>query len=159
MQYLLILLLIPSTIQAQSPQTEVDSVSFKQFDAQISKFLEKAESLNIESKMHWSVQQLAYNDFLKGERKDLPDIYEAGGEKVLLDSYSQIGQAVALLHTLEHLKVKKEIKNRYRVLLAKYIEVTSNRLFALAEVGEKTNEAKKTARRLLYKKLGLDYSK
>ena len=160
MQYLLILiLLIPSTIQAQSPQTEVDSVSFEQFKVEMGQFLERAVDLHLEAAMHMSVQKLAYNNFLKGKRKDLPDIYEGGGEKVLLDSYSYIRQGTALLHALEHLEMGQESKNKYRVLLSKSINDVSKRILALVEVQESTDEVKREARRRVMRKLGLDYRK
>ena len=143
----------------QSAQSEVDSVSFEQFKVEMGQFLERAVDLHLEAAMHMSVQKLAYNNFLKGKRKDLPDIYEGGGEKVLLDSYSYIRQGTALLHALEHLEMGKESKNKYRVLLSKSINDVSKRILALVEVQESTDEVKREARRRVMRKLGLDYRK
>lgn len=145
----------PHSLTAQSIQAEVDSVSYEQFEAEVGKFLEKAENLDLETTMHAAAQKTAYNDFLKGKRKDLPDIYEAGGEKILLDSYSLIGQAASLMWTLEHLEYRTS-KDRYRVLLAKYIELSSNNILALVEVQEATVKVKKKARDRIMKRLGLD---
>ena len=152
---LLFLFLLPSTSQAQALQAEVDSTSRKQFDDEVSQFLEQIESLEIETRMYWSVQKLARKNYREGKRKSPPDIYEGGGEKVLLDTYSQIAQATTLLYTLEHLGSKKEAKDKYRVLLTQYIELTSNSLLALVQMEKNLNDARRELRRQLYQKLGL----
>ena len=120
-------------------------------------FLKREVDIHLETAMYASVQKVAYNDFLKGRRKKLPDIYEGGGEKVLLDSYLHIKQGTILLHALEQLKIGQESKNKYRVLLSKSINDMSQKILALVEIQEGRDAVRKKVRERVRKKLGLDY--
>lgn len=142
---LLISVLIPSKLAAQSIQTEVDSIAASRFNAEVDEFVKRAKSLQERASLYLSFTKDDYLDVISGKRKDFPS--SDTGKKLILDFYVEVGKVLTLLYNLEDLDMKEKARSEYRTLLLKYVKTTSNILMKVGLTYELSS--------LLEEKLGM----
>ena len=117
-------LLIPSSIIAQSIQTEVDSIVAYQFKADVDAFSKRTDILLERASKYTSFTKEDYRDVIAGKRKSFPS--SEIGKKLILDFYAEIGKVLTILYNVEHVDTMKEkTRSEYRNLLLEFLKVTS----------------------------------